>query len=253
MTFYSNLILNCGMIEECFQFLDGIGEKKERLLNKQNVRTWEDFLRARTLSGISLQRKSHYDRLLQLARKALLQQDTGYFSTLQQREMWRLYPSFKNNCCFVDIEADRKGVIVLTIFDRFESTTFVRGVHLEKEIVQKELDKYNLIVTYNGSAFDLLHLKRMGIVITQPHIDLKPLCERLGLAGGLKEIEKTVGIQRPAHLRGSATDAWKAFWASGDREYLELLVAYNEQDAVSLYQLMEWCQKRIKMSKTKSS
>ena len=67
----------------------------------------------------------------------------------------------------------------------------------------------------------------------------------LGLAGGLKEIEPMVGIQRPSHLRGSATDAWKAFWASGDHEYLELLIAYNEQDAVSLYQLMEWCTARL--------
>lgn len=237
------------MLEECFQFLNGIGAKKERLLNKQNIRTWDDFLRVRTLSGISTQRKAHYDRLLQLARKALLQQDAGYFARLPQREMWRLYPHFKKNCCFLDIEADTKAIIVLTLFDRFESTTFVRGVHLEKDVIQKELDKHKLVITYNGSAFDIVHLKRLGIVVTQPHIDLKPLCERLGLAGGLKAIETTVGIQRPAHLRGSATDAWKAFWASGDREYLELLIAYNEQDAVSLYQLMEWCQKRLKTFK----
>lgn len=224
--------------------MDGIGEKKEAQLKVYGICTWNDFLSAKKVPSISLQRKLHYDRLLTQAQHALVQRDARYFSLLPQREMWRLYGLFKSDCCFVDIEADTRGIIVLTLFDRFESKTFVRGVHLERDIVQRELDKHKLIVTYNGSAFDVPRLRKFGVDLLQPHLDLKPLCERLGLVGGLKDIEQQTGIQRPSHLHGSATDAWKAFWASGDREYLELLIAYNEQDAVSLYQLMEWCVKR---------
>jgi uncharacterized protein len=100
-------------------------------------------------------------------------------------------------------------------------------------------------VTYNGSAFDMVKLKKFGVTFIVPHLDLKPLCSRLGLKGGLKNIEKQLGIFRPDHLQGSAVDAWKAFWASGDKEWLQLLVDYNEADAVNLHQLAEKCIRHV--------
>ena len=78
-----------------------------------------------------------------------------------------------------------------------------------------------------------------GIKIDKAHIDLKPLCVNLGWKGGLKEVEKTLGISRPAHLHGNPVDLWRAFHASGDREYLDLLIAYNEEDVVNLKAVME--------------
>ncbi|HLC74618.1 MAG TPA: ribonuclease H-like domain-containing protein [Candidatus Nanoarchaeia archaeon] len=233
------------MIERCFQFLEGIGKRKEEQFQEAGILTWDDFIHVASVSGVGAARKSHYDRVLLHAKEALASRDSGYFAKLPQREMWRLYSHFKDNCCFLDCEANRRGLIVVTLFDRFESKTFVRGMHLDRDALQRELEKYQLIVTYNGSAFDLVKLRQFGVLVSMPHIDLKPLCERLGFVGGLKEIERQVGIVRPAHLRGSAADAWRAFLASGDREWLELLVAYNEQDAVSLYQLMEWCVKSM--------
>ncbi|MBW3022318.1 ribonuclease H-like domain-containing protein, partial [Candidatus Woesearchaeota archaeon] len=41
-------------------------------------------------------------------------------------------------------------------------------------------------------------------------------------------------------------DLWKAYHASGDKEYLQLLVQYNEEDIVNLKPLMEYCYKRLK-------
>ena len=233
------------MLTHCFAFLEGISPAKEKKLHDTGIRTWDDFLKSERIKGISATKKAYYDRQLLLAQDALVHKNPNYFAELlPQREMWRLYPHFRD-VCFLDIEADSRGIIVLTLFDKYESKTFVRGVHLEKDTVHQELGKYQLIVTFNGSSYDLPKLKKFGVEIHVPHIDLKALCQRLKLIGGLKEVEIQLGIHRPQHLRGSATDAWRAFWASGDREYLELLVAYNEQDAVSLYQLMEKCMKMV--------
>lgn len=236
------------MIKDSFAILDGIGQATERILQQRGIHDWDDFLHTPKISGISPKRRSYYNRQLLEAQKALAQGELGFFiERLPSREMWRLYPHFKDACCFLDVEVDSHGkLIVLTLFDRFESKTMVRGVNLEKEIFEREISRYKILVTYNGSAFDIPKIeKQLKTTINVPHIDLKPLCQRLGLQGGLKDIEQQMGISRPAHLRGHPIDAWKAFWASGDKEWLELLVKYNEEDAVNLYQLMEKCMVRV--------
>lgn len=232
------------MLDRCLTFLDGIGAKTEERLAAIGIRTWDGFLQAKAIAGISPKRKHFYDRQLQLAARALAQHELAFFAQrLPQREMWRLYLPFKEHACFLDLEVDGSGqIIVLTLCDRFSSTSFVAGMQLEQNAVEQQLKNCRLLITYNGSAFDIPKLEKLlSRRITVPHLDLKPLCQRLGLSGGLKEIEQQLGIARPAHLRGSAADAWRAFLASGDREYLELLVQYNEEDAVNLHQLMEKC------------
>ena len=232
------------MITSSFAFLDGIGPKAEQKFHDFGIKHWDDFLSAKTVSGISAKRKAYYGRQLGQAKSALCSGDVSFFAErFSSAEMWRLYEHFKEECCFLDVEVDSKGnIIVLTLFDRFESRTFVKRVNLERELLETEIKKYKILVTYNGSAFDIPKIeKQFGLKINVPHIDLKGLCQRLGFHGGLKAIEQQLGISRPPHLRGSAVDLWKSFWASGDWEWLELLVAYNEADAVNLYQLIEKC------------
>jgi uncharacterized protein YprB with RNaseH-like and TPR domain len=232
------------MIDECFTFLDGIGPRLEMKFRAQGIRTWDDFLAVHSVRGISAGRKKHYDRLLVQANGALQKGDSSFFvSHFPQLEIWRLYARFKDKCYFLDCEVDSHGqIIVATIFDRFECKTLVRNVNLETKQLEKALDGCEVLVTYNGSAFDVPKLrKQFGVELNIPHIDLKPLCQRLGLVGGLKDVEKQLGIERPVHLRGHAVDAWKALWASGDKEWLDVLVQYNEEDTVNLYRVVEKC------------
>ena len=231
------------MITESFTFLDGIGGKAEQKLYSLGIKRWDDFLKAENIVGISAKRKAYYDRQLEQAKKALQDEDVAFFAEhFPSRELWRLYEHFKDACCFLDVEVDSKGkIIVVTVFDRFHSKTFVKGVNLEKGLLEVELQRYKVLVTYNGRAFDIPKLKALGVAVALPHIDLKGICQRLGFSGGLKDIEQQLGISRPQHLRGKAVDLWKSFWASGDREWLELLVEYNEAAAVNLHQLMEKC------------
>ena len=74
------------------------------------------------------------------------------------------------------------------------------------------------------------------------HIDLRFLLKRLGYTGGLKKIEKALGLMRSSEIDGmdgyEAVLLWKAYqW--GDRNALETLIQYNTADIVNLKPLME--------------
>ena len=87
------------------------------------------------------------------------------------------------------------------------------------------------------------------VVPNIPHIDLRHVCAKLGLHGGLKQIEKTLGIKRPDDLEGvSGEDAvylWQQYKATGKRDYLETLVRYNEEDIVNLMPIADGMTKRL--------
>ncbi|MEK6661091.1 MAG: ribonuclease H-like domain-containing protein, partial [candidate division NC10 bacterium] len=66
--------------------------------------------------------------------------------------------------------------------------------------------------------------------------DLMYDCWRHGLFGGLKRVEEQLGITR----RSKGIDGWDAMrlWSryedGGDREALEILLAYNRDDVLNL-------------------
>ena len=161
--------------------------------------------------------------------------------------MWRLYDYYKEEACFLDIEINSYGKIILVgVSDYYNSNFFIKNVNLSKNLIEKELQKYKLIITFNGSAFDLPKLKKeLQIKFNLPHLDLKPLCINLGLTGGLKEVEKKFNLKRPPHLYGNPVSLWKSFHASGDREYLDLLIEYNREDIENLKLITDHIYKKM--------
>ena len=95
-------------------------------------------------------------------------------------------------------------------------------------------------VTFNGTCFDLPVLRRAFPELPAPrlHLDLRGMCRRVGLGGGLKAIEDRVGVGRPPHLWGTggreAVALWRAYRGTGDLEPLRTLVEYNLYDAFQL-------------------
>jgi len=230
------------MIRNSFIFLEKVGRRKEKSIWQQGIRDWQDFLKAKEIKGVSTEKKYYYNRKIREAQQALLDGDSAYFiGKLPAVEMWRLYDYFKEEAGYLDVEIDSYGKIILVgISDDYHSNFFVKGVNLSKEIIEKELNKFKLIVTFNGASFDLPKLKKQfGVEIKVPHLDLKPLCVNLGWIGGLKNIEEKLDLKRPVHLKGNPVELWKAFHASGDREYLELLIEYNREDIENLKGVME--------------
>jgi uncharacterized protein YprB with RNaseH-like and TPR domain len=105
--------------------------------------------------------------------------------------------------------------------------------------VWRALEGVEMICTYNGSRFDLPVIRRrLGLDLAKEFRshDLMYDCWRNGLFGGLKRVEEQLGIAR----RSKGIDGWDAMrlWSryedGGDREALEILLAYNRDDVLNL-------------------
>ena len=237
------------MIRNSFIFLENISARKEQHLWQQGITDWDAFLKTDTIPGIPYQKKQYYNRKIREARQAWQENDSTYFrGKLPASVCWRLYDYFREEAGLLDIEIDSYGKITVVGISNYYKTNFlVRGVNLSTALLQKEIQKYKILLTFNGASFDLPALqKQFQINLTIPHIDLKPLCIKLGLKGGLKEVEKQLGLNRPAHLYGNPVELWKAFRASGDQEYLELLLEYNREDTENLKGVMDYVYGKLK-------
>ncbi len=95
------------MIQNSFIFLEKITAAKEKKLWQQGILSWDDFLRAKKIQGISAAAKKYYDRRIIEARKQLYLENSGYFASLMpQAEHWRLYDFFREDAVYLDIETD---------------------------------------------------------------------------------------------------------------------------------------------------
>ena len=123
------------------------------------------------------------------------------------------------------------------------------GIHTEfTQLVGKDvtvtnileaLKETNVIYTYNGSRFDLPFIRfHLGIDLAKlfQHCDLMYHCWRNNLYGGLKRVEKLLGVER--RLKGiSGFEAVRLWWRyvnDYDEDALATLLEYNKEDVVNL-------------------
>lgn len=245
------------MLRNTFLHIPGVGERTERFLWRNNILCWEDYLK--NSHQIKLPYKIHLNLSLfiKFSFDALLRGNIRFFKKLlPEKELWRLYPEFKKKTVFLDIETTGLGgekdyVTVIGLFDGEKIRFFVQGKNMDE--FKRVIKKYSVIVTYNGRQFDLPFLKNSfgDLDFPQAHIDLKHLLQRLGYSGGLKKIEKTVGIKRCKRVRNlngyDAVLLWNRY-LDGEPEALQLLLEYNREDVVNLKYLMEFAYQKMVQS-----
>ena len=246
------------MITNSFIFLDRVGDKIERKIWTNKIYDWENFLKAKSIVGLSKHRKLYYDRKILEARKELFNFNSSYFlDILPQSEMWRLYDFFKEDAIFLDIETtglskNYDDITVFGLYDGLNTKIMIQGVNLDYNLLKKELEKYKLIVTFNGASFDLPFIEKRypGLLPKIPNFDVRCITSRLGLNGGLKNIEKNLGIKRNEIIGnfygGDALTLWKMYRATRDEHYINLLVEYNEFDIINLKIVAEKCVRMMK-------
>ncbi len=240
------------MLEHTFIHIQGIGNKTEQYLREKGIRSWSQFLEAGTVI-LSPGRDRFVRR--ELKKSIDHRQDVNFFSSrLSTGEMWRLFGAFKSKAVYLDIETSggyegMDDITVIGLYDGHEVYTFVNGINLED--FEISIAQYDLAVTFSGSSFDLPFIRRRFSNITLPagHIDLRFLLKRLGYSGGLKKIEKELGICRNPEIDGMngfhAVSLWQAYqW--GDAKALETLIQYNRADVVNLESLMEQAYEEMK-------
>lgn len=245
------------MLRNSFIFLDRIGSKKERRLWKQGIHNWSDFIQKSSIKGIGDSRKEELDITLEKADKNLERSNRVFFNyQIPKKHHWRLYREFDSETAFIDIETTgldfhRNSITTVSFYDGSESRTYIQGKNLTVENLQEEFDRHSVIATFNGKRFDIPFIKTEfpDINLEHPHIDLMYDCKKIGLSGGLKKIEKDVGIERKGDGKDvdgrEAVRLWKRY-QRGDESALETLVEYNRKDVRNLKPLMELVYRRLR-------
>jgi uncharacterized protein YprB with RNaseH-like and TPR domain len=239
------------VLDRSFILLDRVGEVTERRIWDQGIRTWDDFLGRDIVAPFSSQRKTVADEALLEAKVAFENHAARFFADrLPGREIWRLYPTFRDDVVFLDIETTGlsrwNAITVVGLARGDEFRALVKGQDLTRRRLSRELDGAELIVTYNGASFDLPMLRGQYPVdeLELPHLDLRYPARRVGLRGGLKHIERTLGLARErefAMMSGEdAVRLWKMWDGRGNRKALDLLLRYNEADVRNLRYVADW-------------
>ena len=185
--------------------------------------------------------------LVRQSLEAAARADAGFFHALLPRqETWRLYPEFAEQALFLDIEttglsAHFDQVTMIGAFGGGKLALFVNGINLEQ--FPAYVARFPLLVTFNGSQFDVPFLRTHfpQARLDQAHIDLRFVLAALGHRGGLKAVERSLGLARDAAIRDvhgfEAVRLWHR-WRRGDRAALGKLALYNLTDVVNLAELI---------------
>lgn len=234
------------MIPNSFLFLPEVGPKRERALWKNGITHWDQYPTTEPPRCIPSKRHRDHCTLLTQAQNALAAQDLTTLATLiPKSEHWRFWGPVAPRVACLDIETTGTHhgaeVTVVGVYDPTRDQTHqqVAGIDLDADNLKRLLAPYDLIVTFNGSGFDLpvLQAHYPGAVGQRPHLDLRTALYRLGYKGGLKRIETALGLARPQALVG--VDGYEAvrLWRHhrrGDPHALDTLLAYNDEDIRNL-------------------
>lgn len=229
------------MLRHTYLHIPGVGEKRERDLWQRGFTDWERFRRGHPAGAWRELILSYLDE----GRAA---------RELPSREAWRLADQFPGRTLYLDIETtglslEGNSVTCVGVSDGSTTRAFVRGVDLAQ--FPEALEGVELLVTYNGSSFDLPVLKNAFPDVEFDrfhHIDLRFPLHRLGVKGGLKGAEKQLGIGRPGALEGvdgyMAVLLWRAHRA-GTATALDTLLCYCLEDVVNLKPLLALTYNRL--------
>jgi hypothetical protein len=148
---------------------------------------------------------------------------------------------------YLDIETtsldprDGDLTVIGLCLERGASYDFVQLVEdgLHASALIQHVSAHRTIYTYNGERFDLPYIKaKLGVDLTEycAHRDLMHACHRQGLYGGMKQVERMLGITRNVKdVSGIvAVRLWQNYKLDGCRESLERLLEYNREDVLNL-------------------
>lgn len=239
-------------IKSTFIHLKKIGLKTERLLWEKNILSWSDY-------QTNIEKKDLFfdfsSSKLVDSHKAYDLGDIDFFAeNLPRNEYYRLALSFPKDVIFLDIETtglsryyDHITMVGWSINGKYDY--YVQGLHSEDKLIG-ELKKAKIIVTFNGSIFDIPFIKNYFPNIEVPlcHVDLRFFAKKMDLGGGQKAIENEIGFKRSKSLKDTdgymATVLWDEYkW--GKKSSLEKLITYNHSDIEGMKSIFDYCVKQI--------
>jgi len=192
------------------------------MIRAAGISDWQQFLAAGGVPGLPERVRASVARQIGEWTAALEREDAGFFARAVPRSAhWALFEEFGGDVRYLDIETTglspgRDEVTVVGIHDGSRYDVLVRGRGLAGEAIQDALGDCKLLVTYFGSAFDVPFLRAAfpDVGWDFPHFDLCFAGRKVGLRGGLKAIERKLGIRRGTSIADidgfEAVRLWRA-------------------------------------------
>ncbi|OGA01032.1 MAG: hypothetical protein A3I00_06485 [Betaproteobacteria bacterium RIFCSPLOWO2_02_FULL_64_12] len=248
------------ILKASFLHLSGISEHRERELWRHRVLTWA-ALRRRIATGSSPVRGWSADdisKALQDCHNALAKRDVAFFaSRFPRREHYRLALAFPRETVFLDIETtglslyyDHITLVGWSVADQYG--LYLRGESTDR--LREALARAKVIVTFNGSRFDLPFLRQEfpDLALPAAHVDLCFLARRVDLGGPQKEIERRLRLRRDgdiADLDGRAAPLLWHEYRRGDVGALRRLIQYNHADIEGMKDILDVVVRRLLLSR----
>ena len=231
------------LLDQSLCLLDGVSPEAEIRLRRGGILTCRQLAKEaeRYFSA------SHAERV----RESFTQFETAsrlgfaswFVAHLPAGHRVRALRDFANDVVFYDIETDGTGrnahITCITTCRAKTVRSFVRDRNLGDFL--EEWASAKVLVGFNSKRFDTpLVSREFGLADLPPQIDLMDEAAHYGLRGGLKAIEKRIGILRadiPCSNGEDAIEYWRRFHDDGDEKSLVSLLAYNRDDVLSLRHL----------------
>jgi uncharacterized protein YprB with RNaseH-like and TPR domain len=242
------------LLRETFIHVPGVGAETEWALWNQGFTSWQHVLDAPERFSCGSADRQAFLTAIASSAKAIEKENHRHFrKPLGNRYAWRAFPEFRHRCVYLDIETDGRSsgdaITTIGLYDGAEFRCLVKYNDLDE--FPAIISQYGMIVTFYGAGFDLPMLQKRfpGMRLDHIHIDLCFALKQLGIHGGLKKIEKQLGIGRSDETDGlSGLDAirlWRRYDQLNDDRALETLIAYNREDVVNLVNLAEFAYDRL--------
>lgn len=235
------------MLRHSFVHVPGLGLKTEQSLWTQGCHSWDHFLADPAQYRIGSASRTLAESVITGSVSALERLDGRFFAeAFNECDVWRVWPDFRPKTVYLDIETDGgqspDALTMVGLYDGDRFTCLVKGQDLDQ--YPDVIAQYEMVVTFFGAGFDLPMLRRAFPQARVPrlHIDLCHTLKRLGFKGGLKKIEKQLGLCRGDEVDGltgwDAVRLWREY-RNGKDASLERLIAYNREDVVNLEHLAQ--------------
>ena len=240
------------MLKSTFQHLKGVGKKSEKALWAKGFKTWEDYA-ASILEQCYLFDAPVGISALEESIAAYEHGNMAFFANaLPTAEYYRVALEFPREVLFLDIETTGLSVYydIITVVGWSLDKNYGVYINGQNETqLRTELAKAKVIVTFNGTLFDLKFMQKYFHSLTIPpiHIDLRFFAKRVGLSGGQKAVEQEIGFKREFEIEDMQGEAAPILWHKyrrGELESLKRLIQYNHNDIEGMKWILDSCIKR---------
>jgi|SaaInlStandDraft_1057018.scaffolds.fasta_scaffold09955_3 uncharacterized protein len=230
--------------QETFVLCKGIGPKADEKIRLSGIHNWKMALENPERLPLSPKKT---EALLQELNSLTEDVESARWERLIGRlpncEHWRVLMDRQKECSYFDIETDGLSMYegaptVICCLHKGKMHTFIQGENLE-DFPDLLLD-IDQLVSFNGASFDVPYVQCYFNLPTLPcaHVDLRWICHHKGLKGGLKSIERDLGLTRDEDIHGvdglEAVWLWERYNRYGDNAALKRLVKYCQADVWGL-------------------